>query len=358
MKLRTEPSNREFGVADVTMLATILIALTLAFPLRAATQAPTLKLELRSTITLHKESGRVDGALPDGKGWVVRDYSWKTPENQRIEFYDTEGVTRGAISAYGEDPDKYVRLRDMDIDDEGKVWIADFGSGRVLAFDHTGKLVSSILLQNPSYRPKALALDQRHDRLYVAGCYPTHTFLDKGCLLVHEYKLSDGRFLSSAVETDPELVAKRWAVVGDEHLAVGPSGQVFFVQEPERKLWRLDPATDQVTSTEIESAIAEPTPALTVDQLMSNDAAKVLAASYRVDQVRAAGHLVMVSISRPNGAGYLLEVFDQDGKQLAEDIEAPGRLVGSTRDGGWVFARRAGKRFALEVGVLKQAASR
>ncbi len=357
MRSHIEQSRRGPTACAATILAVVAIASGVSLPLHAAKGAPALALEVRSSTTLQKEGGRVDEALPTASGWAIRDYSWKTPAKQRVEFYGPKGAARGAIAAYGHEPNQYVRLRDMAVDDESRVWIADFGSDRILAFDTAGKLVRSFLLQNPSYRPKALALDPQHDRLYVAGCYPTHTFLDQGCRLIHQYRLSDGRFIRSFLETDPDLVAKRWAVLGDDHLAVGSSGQVFFVQEPELKLWRLDPATGKVTGIRIDSAVAKPVPALTPDQLMQDGATKVLAASYRVDQVWSTGKLVVVSIGRPNDAGYLLEVFDQDGKQVAKDLPAPGRLVGSTREGSWVFARQNGSRFALDVGLLKQATS-
>lgn len=329
------------------VLACAALATAAAVP--AAAQAP-LSLEVRSSLRLEKSGGRIDQVVPlPGGGWAVRDYSFDPPDRQRIQLFTADGRRSGEVAAFGRGPERYVRLKDIAVDRHGNLWVADFGSSRVLRFDRRGKLLSSILLQNPSFRPNALALDEARGRLYVTGCYPTDVYLDLGCLLVHRYRLQDGRFEGSFVTTDPEAVKKRWAGRSDYDLTLGPGGAVYFVDEAVHRLVRLDPDSGEVAGFAVESEIAEPPPSLSVEAVTSTAAKmRAIEGSFRLRRVQASGGYVVTVMSHPPGGGQLLTVFDGSGRTVARDLTMPGRLVGATADGGWTFARRDEQGFVLD----------
>jgi hypothetical protein len=68
--------------------------------------------------------------------------------------------------------------------------------------------------------------------------------------------------------------------------------------------------------------------------------------------VLVTGTRVIISIQRPAGAGYLLEVFDLAGAQIGVDVPAPGRLVGKYGKGGLFFGRAGQNGPVLVEGVL------
>lgn len=311
---------------------------------------PVFSLDVRASVRLEKNAGRVDQVVPlPGGGWAVRDYSFDPPDRQRVELFAADGRRSGEIAAYGRGPERYVRLKDIAVDRQGDLWIADFGSARVLRFNRSGKLLSSVLLQNPSFRPNALALDEERGRLFVAGCYPTDIYLDRGCLLVHRYRLADGRFEGSFVETDPEALAKRWAGRSDYDLTVAPNGDVYFVDEGVHTLVLLDPESGRVAGFAVQSGIATPPASLSLETVASSAAkTRAIENSYRLTRVQASGAHVITAMSKPGGRGELLTVFDGSGRTVARDLELPGRLVGATTNGGWIFARRERQGFVLD----------
>lgn len=329
-------------------------ALLVAAVLFASSSLSAVELEVVQTIRLAKRSGSVDQVLPlaDG-GFAVRDYTWDPPEAQRIELFAPDGSRRSAISAYGHGAGKYVRLSGLAVDSRGGLWVADFGAARLTLYRPNGEVARTVLLQNPSFRPKAVALDEDRKRLFVAGCHPRETYLDLGCLLVHQYALDTGKFVGSFVESDPEAVARRWEGRVDYDLTVDDQGLVYLVAEASFKVVRLEPESGRVEVWPVASAIAKPPPALDIETVTSQggkDAGRKEA--FLVDHVAAAGAHIVVSIARPGRQGYLLEVFDRSGHQVAKDVPAPGRLVGATANGAWIFTRRNQDRFELVIARL------
>lgn len=352
-RLRSSQVNSSYFAGNVVFSALLVFgAITTAWA-----QAPAgseAELRIRDSVRLEKREGGVDQTIPlPGGGWVVRDYTYEPPERQRIEFYDSRGRRTGEIAAYGKQPDKYVRLKDVAVDAEGNLWIADFGASRILRYDPDGELLSTILLQNPSYRPKALAVDGENGRVFVAGCYPTDKFLNRGCMLVHQYDLETGEFEGSIIETDPVAISKQWAGRSDYDLDLDADGAVYFVHEAVFKLYELDPDRGEITEVKLQTDEAEAPPRLSRETLISTEAKReAMAGSFRIDRVEASGEHVAVSIRKPHDTGYLLTVYDDDLEVLAQDLEAPGRLLGSTRDGGWTFLRRGPEGFSLVLASL------
>ena len=309
------------------------------------------ELEYRERIHLEKQSGSIDEvvALPQG-GFAVRDYTSDPPAEQKIEFFGADGSRTGTIAAFGKGPTKYLALRDIAVDSKGHLWVADFGASRVLEYELNGDVLSTLLLQNPSFRPEVLAIDEERGRLFIAGCSPLKVYLDRGCLHVHEYRLKDRRFTRSFIETSEESITKLWASRVLSDLSLDRNGRVYFLEQAVFRLLRLDPLSGEVTELAINSTVAEVPPALAVETVTSKDRMEAARrAAYLLDRVVASGAHVAVSIRRPGDAGYLLAVFDEEGRQVATDLDIGGHLVGATRDGGWLFARNQDGRFVLDV---------
>lgn len=308
------------------------------------------RLEVLRSVVLEKSSGRVDQvlALPDG-GFATRDYSWETPEHQKIELFDPSGHRRGEIARYGLGPGQYHRLADLAVHPTGDLWVADYGSTRLLRYSPDGRVRQTVLVQNPSFRPRAVEVDRERRALYVAGCYPTDTYLDRGCLLVHRYELDRGAFRGSFVETQPGVVERLWSGRSGFDLTLGGDGKVYLLHQASLDLLRLDPDSGDVETIRIDTTTAEEPPALTPEVITSIEGMhSALEKSFRMERVEAAGPWLAVSIARPRGKGYLVVLF-RDGSQVTSDVPAPGRLVGASGDGGFLFLRRDEDRFVLDV---------
>lgn len=348
------PSRNKMSLLATVVLVILPVSAVAAQEGGARASHREVELEVRETLWLDKESGRVDQVQPvPGGGWAVRDYTHDPPQEQRVELYDGEGRKQGMIRSYGRGPEKYVRLSDMAVDVEDRLWVADLGSSRILRYALNGDFLSSVLLQNPSYRPSRIALDPKRGRFFVAGCYPMETYLDQGCLLVHQYRLDNGSFLGSFVETDPKAIEKRWAGRSDYDLTIGPEGQVYFIHEAVFELVRLDPDEGETRAFSVQSDVATPPPHLSRETVVSTEAKEeAMRSSFRLDRVVAAGDNVLVSIAAPNDESYLLAAF-REGRQIAQDLQAPGRLVGRTEDEEWIFVRRDADGFALDFVSLE-----
>jgi hypothetical protein len=150
-------------------------------------QAPTLTTV--RTFQLSKPAGRIDqfAALPDGT-FVVRDANFHDPATQALEVYGRDSRLVRKISAFGTEPQQFLRLRGMAVAANGNIWIADLS--RLMQFGADGRLIGTTLIQKPGYQIKALALDEAHGYMYLAGCLPLKVFLDAGCQLVHQYKFN------------------------------------------------------------------------------------------------------------------------------------------------------------------------
>jgi hypothetical protein len=305
-----------------------------------------------SSTTIAKERGWVDQVvlLPDG-GFLVRDSGDDDPQAMAIQVFDRQGHYIRAIGSPGNSPGQYYALASISMGRDGTVWAAD-ASGRVTRFSQDGRVLRSTLMQNPTLNVWGLALDEARGVVYLSGCIPTKTYLDLGCHLVHQYGLADMSFKRSYLDTDPAAIQNHLFSLERYHIDVDAAGRVWAVDSALLELYRIDPLTGRTISAAISSRLAKPLQALNPQDPW--DAKKAVRdGSYMVDRVMVAGSRVVVSIKRPNGAGYLLSIFTLDGHQVAQDVESAAKLVGKTSAGRLYFANRSSNGFEIsqyEVG--------
>lgn len=327
------------------LCASALITLTIwslhAFPRKAST---TIAFERKSSVVLKKGSGQVDSVYPlSGGNFLVRDADFLNETTQRLEVYGADGRLISKIGSYGEGPGHYLRLGGAAVSFNGIIWVADLA--RISKFDMTGRLLGTTLVENPTYHVTEIALDEPHGFYYLAGCLPNQVYLDLGCKLVHQYRLSDGGHLKDFIDTDPEALAKHLLSLEWYSIDVGESGTVYMTDLPVLKLLRLVPNSGQLTTWRISSRLAKPMPPLA--SIADPAASALLRSSAVIDRVIALPGVVVVSVRLPGNRGYVLEVFTKSGKQIAEDLQCPGRPVGKTRQGSLIFVTRAKGGFLL-----------
>jgi len=126
---------------------------------------------------------------------------------------------------------------------------------------------------------------------------------------------------------------------------------VWTVDAPVLKVARIDPRTGKEQSFPIRSAVAKPFPR-PEEGADASELSALLDKSYLLDQVLAVGGNVVVSIRGPKGTGWLLAVFDGQGRQIGMDIKAPSMPVGKTRDGNLLFAAPGKESFELAESAL------
>jgi len=315
------------------------IALTcLALLSSGELNASTVSLTPTRTVTLTKKSGQLD-AVVEGKGTalLVRDYSWSQDESkQTLEVYDGgTGRFLRSIGRAGRQPGSYVRLKDVWAANDGSIWIADL-IGRVLHFSDQGELLGTRLIENPGYRLAGIAIDENNGVLYLAGCRPLKTYLNHGCSLIHRYSFPEIAHQSSFLETDPLAIERRYLPLEDYDLDLDSSGNLWVIDRPIFKVFRVDPTSGQSTAFALTSSKLVQSPAIpqpsTADEneFRRNE-------SFLLDRVLVIEPWVAVSIRQPKGRGYLLALFDLDGNEVVKDLRSPGRLVGKTKRGELLF---------------------
>lgn len=311
------------------------------------------KLVPLKRITLAKAAGRVDQtvSLPSG-GYLIRDADLLKEATQALEVYDPSGRFLRKIGGYGPRPGSYQALKQIALGTDGTIWVADL-MGRLSLFDLGGRLLETKLIQAPGYQVEGIALDEPRGLFYLSGCLPTHTYLERGCKVVHQYSLKERKFLRSLADNDPQIGQKNLLSFSDNALDVDAQGLVWVVDAPIMRLVRVDPATGKSVGFTIRSNTVKPLgkvePGADIDVLYKN--------AYLLERVVAIPGGVVVSVRGPNGA-YLLEVFDAQGRQIAVDLKPPGKLVGKTRRGHLLFATPAKGGFELGEFSLEGQAGR
>lgn len=316
-------------VARAFILAFVAVAASLA-------TAPAASLRTVRKVTLEKTSGKIDQVVLASKAsYIVRDSTWKPPEQQRIEVFSLDGKLLRRIGQYGSEKGTYSGLKSIALAGN-ELWFVDASLRRITRVDYEGKLIGSILIANPGYMPLALVVDSERGKYYVSGLLPQKTYLDDGSSLVHQYELSSHEFVRSWLANDADVLGKNLLSAEDLHLDVDAQGRVWMAEEPIHKVWRLDPTSGQAQSFALTSSIVRPVPPIDPKVTANVDSLFV------IDRLAAAGARVFVSIQKPDSGGYLLFVFDANGKQLAGDLRAPGRLVGSDGRSILYFAESSG----------------
>lgn len=284
---------------------------------------------------LEKPSGGVDQAIqmPDGR-FLIRDADFLNETGQAIELYDEAGKFVRKIGGFGRSPGQYYRLTDLAVRDN-EVWGIDFQDRRISVFGLDGELKRTRLVQVPAFQPTNLVLDEERGFVYLAGCLPTKTYLDLGCQLLHQYAIDDFKLKRSFWDTDPEALEKSLFSFEYYYIDSTDIGQIFAADAALFKLWRIDPESGEVQSYPIATQQAQPVTALLA--LNAGEPSKVYEIAYLIDRLVVVKGRVIVSIREPRHSGYLLQVFDLEGNQIATDWEAPGRLVGKSADNRNLF---------------------
>lgn len=291
-----------------------------------------------SSIVLNKRSGSVDQIVQlDSGRYVVLDATLDPLSSQSVEIFDKDGRSTRKIGRFGESAGAYYAVGNVGVTHrDGLIWVLD-RKGRLSKFNADGVLKGTMLIQAPGYTPHGLVIDEAHGFFYLTGCVPERVYLDLGCLLVHQYNESSDKFQHSFVETEPVAVERHYLRIEDYQIDVAADGTVLVIDAPIRKVWRIGLRNGQVDNWPISSRVFEDIPKL--DPTGRED----LSSTYHLaERVFATGPYVVVSVRKPRNSGYLLQVFDAQGRQIAMDLEAPGRLVGKSNDGLWFVDLRTG----------------
>jgi hypothetical protein len=293
------------------------------------------RLDLVRRTTLAKVAGRIDQIVPlPAGGFLVRDADLLKEASQALEVYDAAGRFVRKIGSYGPRPGSYQALKQIALSHDGTIWVADL-IGRLSFFDLKGELAGTKLIQAPGFQVEGIALDEPRGLFYLSGCLPTHTYLDRGCKVIHQYSLKDRKFQRSFLDNDPQIAQKNLLSFSDNALDVDAQGLVWAVDAPVMKLSRVDPRTGKADAFSIRSTAAKPLSRIEP----GTDTNILYQSSYLLDGVVTVAGAVVVSIRGPGPQGSsLLEVFDPQGRQIAVDLKPPGRLVGKTVSGHLLFA--------------------
>lgn len=306
-------------------------------------------------VVLAKTAGQVDEVVvAPGGALLVRDADYTRPETQSLELYDSAGRLLRKLGGFGRSPGSFFRLKDVAATSDGTIWAVDL-VGRISFFGPRGKLRSTKLVQNPGYQVDGLAIDEGRGFFYLSGCLPTAEFLDRGCQLVHQYRLADKEYVRSFLPSDPEVLAKKQVALQDVSLALDGRGRVFAADAPALKLHRVDPRTGATQVFPIRSRRMRPAPAI---DGTSEAARRAYESSHLVERVLVAGDLAVVAVRRGRAGDSLLAFFDLEGEPVGIDVAPPGQLVGKTPDGLLLFAERVRGGFAVRRYSVRDARSR
>lgn len=317
-----------------------------------------VRLEPVTTVRLNKPVERIDQVvgLPGG-GLVIRSSDFRNEATQAIEIFDGQGHYRTKVGTFGRSPGQYYRLKSIAVAGNGHIYVADV-IGRITQFSQDGQVLNTKLIQNPQYHVYGLALDEPRGSIYLSGCLPKQFYLDLGCRLVHRYSLNGMAYQRSFLDTDAEAVQKHLLSLEDYHIDTDAAGRIWAVDAPVLKLFRIDPATSRTQSFPLRSSVATPVAAIAPNE-RTEVHQSIADASFLIDRVLTTGPYVVVSLRRPQTSGYLLQIFNASGQQVATDVNSPGRLVGKTKTGRLYFAANGSRgtevtEYALSAGRARR----
>ncbi len=301
----------------------------------AGAEAAEFRLALVQRTLLVKPNGRVDQAIPLPKGgFLIRDADFEKERTQAVEVYDAAGGRLRQIGSFGQRPGSYYRLRAIGLS-AATVLAADL-IGRVTFFSDQGAFLGTKLVQNPGLQIDSIAVDEERGFFYLGGCLPAGVYVDRGCRLVHQYRLKDKKYLRSFLKTDPETVSNGTTRLSDINVDTDAQGRVVAVDAPSFKVLRADPRSGGEEVFPIRSQKAK----LAGKVVDLKDAKALYRSVAQLERVVAAGRWVVVTVRLQQEAGFLLQVFDERGRQVAMDLTPPGKLVGKSAAGGLLFATR------------------
>lgn len=292
------------------------------------------RLQTVRTIVISPPPTQVDEVLELGSGMLaVRDSDWDLPDTSGIYLFNSSGEFIRKIGRQGTGgPGTYRRLMGIARDRAGNIWAVDALTKRVTVFDPGGKIEWTKLLMRFT-AAFSLRLDEPRGFIYVGGWLPGWELGRSD--MVHQYTLNGRKYVKSFLREDPSFVEKRLTGQAVVHMDVDAAGNVWAVQEPAFKVYRIDPGRGTLAAYAIRSRIASPPPRIE-GGLSEAVVTPFWNQHFFVSRVLVAGNLVVVSITRAEPRTEVWEVFDKSGRQIATDITPPGHLVGSS-PGGRLF---------------------
>jgi hypothetical protein len=305
--------------------------------------APSFHLKLVRVLELAKPSGNIDQLIPlsDG-GFLTRDSTYNPLQSQVVEVYGPSGTLIRKIGSYGQEPGHYYALKEIAFSyQHNVVWIVDM-LGRISRFSLSGKFLDSVLIQKPGFHPYGIALDEEQGRYYLTGCVALKFYLSDGCRMVHEYEIATDKYVRSLAENDPDAVKRQYFSIEDYQLTAASSG-LYAIDAPMRKFWKIVPNRGVEAFPILGKQLGGDIPELDPRK----PAAEIARGQYLFENVFADDHVVILSAGVKGGNKYLLEVFTANGKPIAQDVDAPGRLIGKSKHRTLWFGERRGDKFRL-----------
>lgn len=325
-------------------LASLLCIAGGLHPSRAFTAESRVDLSQIKTTLLRKPSGHVHQvlAVPSG-GFIIRDSNFSNETAQAVELYSDSGYYCGQFGSFGRGPGKFYRLKSITISADQTLWLVDV-IGRISRFDMEGRLTSTKLIQRPTYQVDWVVLDESRGAYYLAGYLPKKVYIDYGTQLIHKYDLAKDAYRQSFLDNDVSVLVKNLPALSDVIVDSDAQGRLYVVDAPIMKLTILDPESGKSEIIPISSQVIKPISPLDTGVKQAQEAFEN---SYLIDRVVVGDTHTVVSVREPKSAGFVLQIFTNDGRQVASDLASPGQLVGKTRDGHFYFVRQTAGSFEL-----------
>lgn len=204
--------------------------------------------------------GQLDAAARPNDFWGPRDIAVDADGlvyvadtgNKRIRVYTAEGEFIHDIGSGGAGAGELNEPVGLTIHPDGRLFVADTWNRRIQVFDLDGQFLSSWAVSawfgEQGNRPY-LALDPEREHLYV-------TDPDAARVLVYDF---DGTMLGSFGQPGPEdvpLTSAQFNVVGG--VAIGPDGQAFVADAGTGRLLRFEPWDELLVVDELPPEVVDP----------------------------------------------------------------------------------------------------
>ncbi len=302
-------------------------------------QASSMRLQPGRTYKLESQADRVDQILLAAGGrMVTRTSDFEHPQNQAIKVFSDQGKFLRKIGAFGPGPGQYDRLLDLALDPQGVIWSVDISS-RLSAFDSSdGRLIRTVLTNQPPIAPRAMVFDSRRSGYFICGEEPDR----RGKRWIHFINAKSDQVEGSWMPQDPVVARDNLFPFTTCGIALNAQLNVIYrVNGVLNNLYVLDVASGAIKTVPINSHKAHRVKALTRTEVYDHPLLdRILAESDMFSVVMLAGDYLLVGVERGR-SGWLGQVFHAISLlQVGEDIPLPGKPVGVRPDGSLVFARQ------------------